>query len=196
MVYKVQARVCRLFSGDMLRYKRKRGERMENDQRLSEKIRTLRRKSGMSQEELAEKLNVSRQAVSKWELGAAVPSPDKLVDISDLFDVTLDRLMREELSAQPSERELNGKQELPSDESEPSKTTERDIKLRRALGGSFLVIGASTAALVILLNVLGFGEAVNGSSMIRIDGTGLSAILAAALALIGMILLILPRKNR
>lgn len=169
---------------------------MENDQRLSEKIRTLRRKSGMSQEELAEKLNVSRQAVSKWELGAAVPSPDKLVDISDLFDVTLDRLMREELSAQPSERELNGKQELPSDESEPSKTTERDIKLRRALGGSFLAIGASTAALVILLNVLGFGEAVNGSSMIRIDGTGLSVILAAALALIGMILLILPRKNR
>lgn len=191
MVYKVQARVCRLFLGDMLRYKRKRGEQMENDQRLSEKIRTLRRKSGMSQEELAEKLNVSRQAVSKWELGAAVPSPDKLVDISDLFDVTLDWLMREDFSEGSADKE----REIPSVESEPPKTTERDIKLRRALGGSLLAIGAGAAVLMIVLNVLGFGDTVNGSSMIRIDGTGLSVIFAATLALIGAILLILPRKQ-
>lgn len=163
---------------------------MENDQRLSEKIRTLRRKSGMSQEELAEKLNVSRQAVSKWELGAAVPSPDKLVDISDLFDVTLDWLMREDFSEGSADKE----REIPNVESEPPKTTERDVKLRRALGGSLLAIGIAAAVLVILLNVLGFGEAVNGSSMIRIDGTGLSAVFAAALVMIGIVLLILPRK--
>lgn len=163
---------------------------MENDQRLSEKIRDLRRKSGMSQEELAEKLNVSRQAVSKWELGAAVPSPDKLVDISDLFNVTLDWLMREDFS-----EGLAGKErDLPNGEIQPSDIGERDVKLRKALGGSLLAIGLGAAALVIVLNVLGFGDAVNGSSMIIIDGTGIAAVFAAVTALIGIVLLILPRK--
>lgn len=45
---------------------------------LSEKIQSLRKKKGMSQEALAEKLNVSRQAVSKWELGVSVPDVDKI----------------------------------------------------------------------------------------------------------------------
>lgn len=163
---------------------------MENDQALSKKIRELRRKSGMSQEELAEKLNVSRQAVSKWELGAAVPSPDKLVDISDLFNVTLDWLMRGDISQPSAEKE----REPQSGEARQPKMTEQDKKLCRALGGCLIAVGAAAAILIIVLNVLGFGDAVNGSSMIRIDGTGLLVIFAAALALVGIVLLILPRK--
>ena len=62
---------------------------MEFNNRLYE----LRKRKGLSQEELANKLNVSRQTVSKWELGDTTPDMEKLVAISDLFEVTLDELV-------------------------------------------------------------------------------------------------------
>lgn len=64
--------------------------------KLSEKIGMLRKKAGFSQEELAEKLDVSRQSVSKWELGDSVPELDKIVRMSVLFGVTTDFLLKEE----------------------------------------------------------------------------------------------------
>ena len=67
---------------------------------LSEKLYTLRKKSGLSQEQLAERLSVSRQAISKWESGQSVPESDKLIVISNYFKVSLDYLLKEE-SAQP-----------------------------------------------------------------------------------------------
>ena len=57
---------------------------------FSEKLLTLRKAKNLTQEELAEKLNVSRQSVSKWESGQAVPELDKIVAISTVFDVTTD----------------------------------------------------------------------------------------------------------
>ena len=63
---------------------------------FAEKLKSLRTKNGYSQEELAEALNVSRQAITKWESGKGLPDIQNLIAISDLFDVTLDSLMREE----------------------------------------------------------------------------------------------------
>lgn len=60
---------------------------------LPEKIRALRKRAGLSQEQLAEKLNVSRQAVTKWESGAGIPDIDNLRAISGLFRISLDGLM-------------------------------------------------------------------------------------------------------
>ena len=60
---------------------------------LSEQLRTIRKKSGMSQEQLAEKLSVSRQAVTKWETGAGVPDIENIMAISALFDISLDTLL-------------------------------------------------------------------------------------------------------
>ena len=60
---------------------------------LCEKLYELRRASGMSQEELAEKLGVSRQAVSKWESGATQPELSKLIELSKLYNVSLDELL-------------------------------------------------------------------------------------------------------
>lgn len=57
---------------------------------LSEKLYKLRKNSGLSQEQLAEQLNVSRQAISKWESGTAVPESEKLVAISNYFGVSVD----------------------------------------------------------------------------------------------------------
>lgn len=61
---------------------------------LGEKISSLRNSHKMSQGDLAEKLNVSRQSVSKWETGASVPELDKLILISELFHITLDELVK------------------------------------------------------------------------------------------------------
>ena len=64
---------------------------------LSEKIMQLRKKNGWSQEELAEKLSISRQSVSKWESGASIPDIDKIITMSGLFGVSTDYLLKDEL---------------------------------------------------------------------------------------------------
>lgn len=62
---------------------------------LGEKIYKLRTESGMSQETLAEKLQVSRQSISKWETDSATPELGKVVALSEIFGVTTDYLLRE-----------------------------------------------------------------------------------------------------
>lgn len=64
---------------------------------LADKIIKLRKQNGWSQEELAEKLQVSRQAVSKWESAQSIPELEKLLMLSKLFGVTTDYLLKEEL---------------------------------------------------------------------------------------------------
>jgi len=60
-----------------------------------EKMQTLRKEKGLSQEELAEMLQVSRQSVSKWESGQTFPETDKLVTLSEIFGVTVDSLLKD-----------------------------------------------------------------------------------------------------
>ena len=69
---------------------------------FNNRLYQLRKQKGFSQEELANRLNVSRQTVSKWEVGDSTPDMEKLIAISDLFDVSLDNLvMGKEDDAQP-----------------------------------------------------------------------------------------------
>ena len=67
---------------------------------LADKIVQLRKKNGWSQEELAAQLNVSRQAVSKWEGAQSVPDLDRILQMSALFGVTTDYLLKDELEAE------------------------------------------------------------------------------------------------
>lgn len=62
---------------------------------FAEKISKLRREANLSQFAFAEKLHVSRQTVSKWELGVSYPEIDKLIAISDLFHVSIDYLLKD-----------------------------------------------------------------------------------------------------
>ena len=64
---------------------------------FADKLIRLRKKSGMSQEELAEKMNVSRQSVSKWEGAQSVPDLEKILQLGNLFGVTTDYLLKDEL---------------------------------------------------------------------------------------------------
>lgn len=68
---------------------------------LAQKICLLRTQAQMTQLTLAEKLDVSRQTVSKWELGTAQPELDKLVALSELFHVSTDYLLRTPVTKEP-----------------------------------------------------------------------------------------------
>lgn len=63
--------------------------------KFNEKLIKLRKASGLSQEELGDKLNVSRQTISKWELGETTPEMDKLGELSNLFEISIDELVKD-----------------------------------------------------------------------------------------------------
>ncbi len=74
---------------------------------FGENLQTLRKLKNYSQEDLADKLQVSRQAVSKWESGTGYPETEKLISICDLFDCSMDELIRGKISIDSnSEKEL------------------------------------------------------------------------------------------
>lgn len=66
---------------------------------FAEKLKSIRKKAGMSQEQLAEKLGVSRQAVTKWETDAGIPDIENIMAISALFDISIDELLSNERGA-------------------------------------------------------------------------------------------------
>ena len=106
--------------------------------KLHEKIYTLRTEKKLSQGDLAELLDVSRQSVSKWETGASVPDLDKLIKMSDLFGVTLDALVREEMAKMPQNEENSDENDQKSEEKE--KKTENGM-LAKTVFSARVIIG-------------------------------------------------------
>lgn len=94
--------------------------------KFEEKLMMLRKSRGMSQEDLAEKLQVSRQAVSRWESGATWPDVPNLIQLSDLFGVTTDYLAREECE---EKKEESAETNTP----EQDKTESDMVKYQKAL---------------------------------------------------------------
>ena len=78
---------------------------------FGEKLQSLRQRAGMSQDALAERLQVSRQAVSRWERDETMPETDKVVALADIFGVTTDYLLR----LQPEQTEPEEKQPPPQE---------------------------------------------------------------------------------
>lgn len=70
---------------------------------VADKLVELRKKSGLSQEELAEKLGVSRQAISKWERAEASPDTDNLIMLARLYGISLDELLLDRAAAEPAD---------------------------------------------------------------------------------------------
>ena len=84
---------------------------------FAENLKMLRKQAGMSQEQLAEKIGVSRQAVTKWETGAGIPDIENIMAISTLFDISIDDLLSNE----------SGSKKLPETEYLYESVTEYDI---------------------------------------------------------------------
>ena len=72
---------------------------------FSNRLYELRKQKGFSQEELAGRLNVTRQTISKWEIGDSTPDMEKLIAISELFQVSLDELMLGKKSSESEKTE-------------------------------------------------------------------------------------------
>jgi len=70
---------------------------------FADKLFNLRIQYGYSQEALAEKINVSRQAISKWELGLTFPDTEKVLALSSFFDVSIDYLLKDEIQVDKNE---------------------------------------------------------------------------------------------
>lgn len=108
---------------------------------LGENIARLRAERRLSQGDLADALGVSRQSVSKWETDASVPELDKLVRLSELFGVTLDRLVKGEAADEEP------KQEVPPVKAEET----HNVSLARTVaGGVLLAVGALGLVLLLL----------------------------------------------
>ncbi len=144
---------------------------------LADKIMTLRKKAGWSQEELAARLNISRQSVSKWEGAQSIPDMDKVVQMSRLFGVTTDFLLKDELEIEEHT------QSEPMDEPPLRRVTMEEasayLALRRAAApkmalATFLCIISPVALLILaaMSEMSRFGISENAAS-----GIGLCVLL-------------------
>ena len=73
---------------------------------IADKIKYLRKENNMTQEDLANKLNVSRQTISKWETNVAIPDADNIVAISKLFNITTDELLNYKIETMQKKKQF------------------------------------------------------------------------------------------
>lgn len=91
---------------------------------LGARLQALRRQANLSQQELAERLHVSRQSISKWELGTAKPDLDNMIRLSELFGVSLDELVL---------GKTQNRQEIPQHSAQPVENTKAKRRKRMRL---------------------------------------------------------------
>ncbi|WP_367270461.1 helix-turn-helix domain-containing protein [Ruminococcus sp.] len=107
---------------------------------FNNRLYELRRQKGFSQEELANRLNVSRQTISKWEVGDSTPDMEKLIAISDLFGISLDELVLDKAPEQSAE--APAKADLYTDIKEKLLTDDNKKKAKKGLKIAAIVFGA------------------------------------------------------
>lgn len=113
---------------------------------LYEKLYELRRASGMSQEELAEKLGVSRQAVSKWESGATQPELSKLIELSKLYNVSVDELLSlEHVKSQQDAAEVPTPNSAETAQAEKLSFRDFCMQHKKIVGGAAVALAALIA---------------------------------------------------
>ena len=133
---------------------------------LADKIILLRKKSGWSQEELAEKLNVSRQSISKWEGAQSVPGMDKILQLSEIFGVSTDYLLKdsielEEYVEQESKSEESSMRYVSMEEANSYLDLTQNIAHKMALGVAMCIMSPAiiiTLSNLYLLNQFSFSE--------------------------------------
>ena len=123
---------------------------------LADKIILLRKKSGWSQEDLAEKLNVSRQSISKWEGAQSVPGMDKILQLSEIFGVSTDYLLKdsielEEYVEQESKSEESSVRYVSMEEANSYLDLTQNIAHKMALGVAMCIM--SPAIIITLSNL-------------------------------------------
>ncbi len=123
---------------NILKLKHNQKRKGEMKMKFNEKLIELRKKAGLSQEELGYKLNVTRQTISKWELGQTTPEMDKLLETSRIFGISVDDLL---------------------DETKEVKTESQKIINNKSKKKTIIIIVGVVLAIIILLGILGINFA-------------------------------------
>jgi len=135
---------------------------------IAEKIKQLRKDNNMTQEDLAEKLNVSRQTISKWETNITIPDADNIVAISKLFNITTDELLNYKVEAVQKKKQF---------------LLDMAVLL-------FGIIGFIVFAILLMTNQID-----ETSSVITINGYGIASILFLIL-IITFIIIMIKRNEK
>lgn len=149
---------------------------------LADKIIELRKKSGYSQEELAEKMGVSRQSVSKWEGALSIPDLDKILLMSEIFGVSTDYLLKDELG-----------EELPLPKEEVSESPFRKVSMEEA--NEFIKVKDQTAPMVALGVALCILSPITMFFLLAMQISGKIGITengAAGIGIIALVLFVVP----
>ncbi len=153
---------------------------------LAEKLHVLRKRIGLSQEQLAERLGVSRQAVSKWESGRAVPESETLVAISEYFGVSLDYLLKD---GDPA----------PAAAANEEETREKsDGRKKRITGTVVCLIGIFCLLAWGLISVFmpSASDRIGESSVVTLDGNGIFLIISLTAIIAGAALLLKSSNDK
>lgn len=155
-----------LHNEDVVEEKGARKERLRNgeEMQIGEKIKQLRKLSGMTQEQLAGKLNISRQALSKWENGAGMPDIECVIKISMLFHISLDELLLEEKTDMEEQ-----KRQITLEDLTRINLHNRRMNLLLTSGILFLAVGVMMAVFVWALRCT---ESSTGYILYRYIATG------------------------
>ena len=118
---------------------------------FNERLIDLRKSKGLSQEELGEKIEVSRQTISKWELGQSYPDFQRLVVLSDYYDITLDELVKG-ISVQDV-REKGVSEKQLSEIYDDVKKVESFIPVAKSAFTGFAIFGLVSAGVFLLMGI-------------------------------------------
>ena len=124
------------------------------------KLYHLRKQKGLSQEELANRLNVSRQTISKWEVGDSTPDMGKLIAISDMFQISLDELVMDKVQTQTGE--TPSKAEVVNELKEKVLTDENKKKAKKVLKIAAIILGVivliDVISMIVYVSLYGFPQ--------------------------------------
>lgn len=119
---------------------------------LAERLTALRKRAGLSQGDVAERLNVSRQAVSRWETGLTVPSTDNLSRLGRLYGVTLDELLSYSVPLPPEKPREKSTEEAPAEQ--PTEAAQQPTEEAAAPPPAAASAPAHAKAIIIALSIL------------------------------------------
>ena len=115
--------------------------------KTADRLAELRKSRGLSQEELAEKLGVTRQAVSKWERAESAPDTDNLIELAKIYGVSIDELIN-------GEKIPNEQTNVPADESAEIKNDQPDDAKKEERNGKAALIGSLSAIIATVAYLL------------------------------------------
>lgn len=150
---------------------------------LGEKIMELRKRNGWSQEELAGKLNVSRQSVSKWESAMSVPELDKVLQLSEIFEVSTDYLLKDDWEEDyvPGRPETPSVRKVTMEEAQEFIAVRKEASFRIPAGVAACIL--SPAPLFLMTGMSDAGRLTVSEELA--DGIGIAVLLLIVAAAVG-----------